>query len=130
MVRALDMDQHYSNSSRLFDSLSIVLAAWLMLITGVMYLLLGMCCLQKVMERVRAEEKESWIEYYEHLRLLDQQSDLEENQWFVEGEEGCCCQCCNTWCEGLLRWYRRVRRRRDRGEGFCSILGCRSLECR
>lgn len=123
VVRALDMDQHYSNSSRLFDSLSIVLAAWFMLITGVMYLLLGMCCLQKVMERVRAEEKESWIEYYEHLRLLDQQSDLEENQWLVDGEEG-------YWCEGLRRWFRGFRRRRDRGEGLCSILGCRSLECR
>ena len=123
VVRALDMDQHYSNSSRLFDSLSIVLAAWFMLITGVMYLLLGMCCLQKVMERVRAEEKESWIEYYEHLRLLDHQSDLEENQWLVEGEEG-------YWCEGLRRWFRGFRRRRDRGEGLCSILGCRSLECR
>lgn len=134
VVRALDMDQHYSTSSRFFDTVPIILAAWFMLVTGVMYLLLGMCCLQKVMERVRAEEKESWAEYYEHLRLLDiEQSELEESQWLLENEEredSCCCGCCDTWSEGCRRLYRRYQRRRRRGEGICSIMGCRALECR
>jgi hypothetical protein len=26
--------------------------------------------------------------------------------------------------------YRRYQRRRRRGEGICSIMGCRALECR
>jgi hypothetical protein len=132
VVRALDMDQHYSTSSRFFDTVPIILAAWFMLVTGVMYVLLGMCCLQRVMERVRAEEKESWIEYYEHLALLDmEQSELEESQWVLENEEReerCClsCGCCNFW----RRWYRRCQRRRRRGESICSIIGCTRLDCR
>ena len=135
VVRALDMDQHYSTSSRFFDTIPIVLAAWFMLISGVMYILLGMCCLQRVMERVRAEEKEAWVEYYEHLRLLDmEECEEEEREWLLENEErnGCCwfCGCCNTWSQGCQRWYRRYQRRRGRGEGFCSIMGCRALECR
>lgn len=136
VVRALDMDQHYSTSSRFMDTVPIILAAWFMLVTGVMYVLLGMCCLQKVMERVRAEEKESWIEYYEHLTLLDmEQSELEESQWVLENEEReerCCwsCGCCNSWGYGCRRWYRRYQRRRRRGESICSIMGCRALDCR
>lgn len=136
VVRALDMDQHYSTSSRFFDTVPIILAAWFMLVTGVMYVLLGMCCLQRVMERVRAEEKESWIEYYEHLRLLDMEESAEdEREWLLENEDRehsfwLCFGCCNTWSQGCRRWYRRYQRRRRRGEGLCSILGCRSLECR
>lgn len=136
VVRALDMDEHLSTSSRFFDSIPIVLAAWFMLGTGIMYVLLGMCCLQKVMERVRREEKECWDEYYEHLRLLDlEESEVEEREWMLENEEGdrsgCCyCGCCRIWGEPCRRWYRRYRRRRQRGEGFCSVLGCRSLDWR
>ena len=132
MVRALDMDQHYSTSSRFFDTVPIILAAWFMLITGVMYVLLGICCLQRVMERVRAEEKESWIEYYEHLRLLDmEECEEEEREWLLENEDRDDNYCCyNNWTQGCVRWYRRCQRRRRRGEGFCSILGCRALECR
>eukprot|EP00804_Cyclotella_cryptica_P011775 CCRYP_011374-RA/>CCRYP_011374-RA protein AED:0.12 eAED:0.12 QI:478/1/1/1/0.5/0.33/3/328/239 len=136
VVRALDMDEHLSTSSRFFDSIPIVLAAWFMLGTGMMYVLLGLCCLQRVMERVRREEKESWDEYYEHLRLLDlEESEEEEREWMLENEERdrsvfSFCVCCDTCSAGCRRWYRRYQRRRQRGEGFCSILGCRSLDWR
>lgn len=136
VVRALDMDQHYSTSSRFFDTIPIVLAAWFMLIAGIMYVLLGICCLQTIMERVRIEEKESWIEYYEYLRLLDiEECEEEEREWLLENEDrdsGCCWSCglCNTWCKGCQRWHRRYQRRRRRGEGCFSIMGCRTLDCR
>ena len=149
VVRALDEARHASTSSRFFDGIFIVVSAWCMLVVGAAYIILGLFCMQKVMERVRRAEKEKWNEYYEKVHKLDsEREEEEERRWLLDngydvevgdalgeqqhdstkGEKKSCWQRC-------LRWRRRCKRRRRVSRtggvgGVCYQLGCRRVEWR
>lgn len=56
--------------------------------TGLVYVLLGMCCIQRIMERVRRDEKEKWRVYYEKVMEMElQDEEEEEEEEDVEEEE-------------------------------------------
>ena len=140
VVRALDEAKHASTSSRFFDGFFIVLSAWIMLIVGAMYVLFGLFCLQRVMERVREDEREKWTAYYEELHKLEaEREEEEEREWLLEntGSEadtsdpytirGQCQRC----FQNMQRWRKRCKRRRKRGSGgFFYQLGCRTVDWR
>jgi len=139
VVRALDAARNASTSSRFFDGIFIVLSAWFMLVVGVVYILLGLFCIQKVMERVRKDEKEKWKEYYELVQRMElEKEEAEEREWLLEnGEEGEHGTAAAVGGGGrrcwqrLQRWRRRCKRRRLRGGGgVCYQLGCRTVDWR
>jgi len=60
-----------------------------MLIIGATYVLLGCLCIQKVMERVRRDEKLKWKEYYEKVQELQtEREEEEEREWLLEHHGG------------------------------------------
>lgn len=142
VVRALDQARHASTSSRFFDAIFIVVSGGCMLVVGAVYILFGLCCLQKIMERVRKDEKEKWKEYHEKVHTLELETEqAEEREWLLEnghyhegdGEEhdadiGGGGRRCWQRCS---RWRRRCKRRRLRGRGgLCYQLGCRTVDWR
>mmetsp|Transcript_4361 Transcript_4361/g.8852 ORF Transcript_4361/g.8852 Transcript_4361/m.8852 type:complete len:408 (-) Transcript_4361:85-1308(-) len=136
VVRALDADRHASTSSRFFDGIFIVLSAWVMLIVGGTYVVFGIFCLQRVMERVRREEKERWDEYREEverkerkLRADEERELLLESDDDCEGrvlsdEEGIGVMFCGKW----ERCRRKCLKKRRRGKGFFSQLAFRGVD--
>ncbi len=86
VVRAFDNERHVNSYSRFFDGFFIVVSAYIMAATGVVYILLGMCCCQRIMERVRRDEKEKWRVYYEKVREMELQEDEEEEEEEEEEE--------------------------------------------
>ena len=44
------------------------ITSWFMLAIGVLYMLLGLCCLKRVRDRMKEREIEAWREYREALR--------------------------------------------------------------
>lgn len=137
VVRALDEARHASTSSRFFDGIFIVVSAGLMLVVGVVYILFGLFCIQRVMERVRKDEKEKWKEYYDKVQKLELERDeAEEREWLLEngveeGDEEDTTKFGAEWRRHWLkfqRWRRKCRRRWLRGGGICHRLGCREVD--
>lgn len=141
VVRALDEARKASTSSRFFDGIFIVVSGCVMLIVGAVYFLLGLFCMQKVMERVRKDEKEKWKEYYETVQKIEvEREEAEEREWLLENgaaehehddadahDKAGCGRC---W-QRMQRWRRRCKRRRVRGQGgVCYQLGCRTVDWR
>lgn len=123
VVEFIDDKRHASKSSRFFDGIFMVISAAIMLLVGVMYILLGIFCVQKVMERVRREEKERWDEYWEKLKKLEEEEDLEEErEWLLEnGEQGRAGGGESThvgFKERWRKWRKRFKRRYRRGRGW------------
>ena len=56
------------------------MSGWVMLATGAMYVLLGSCCLQGVMERVRRDDEMRWMEYYDRVAILEREMELGEEE--------------------------------------------------
>jgi len=108
-----------------------VLSAWVMLIVGGTYVVFGIFCLQRVMERVRREEKERWDEYREEverkerkLRADEERELLLESDDDCEGrvlsdEEGIGVMFCGKW----ERCRRKCLKKRRRGKGFFLTIG-------
>lgn len=145
VVRALDEARHASTSNRFFDSIFIVVSGWFMLIVGVVYILFGIFCIQRVMERVRKDEKEKWKEYYEKVQKMELEAEeTEEREWLLENGElldegggeghedvGTFAGKKRYWLRRWQRWRRRCKRRREMGQGgFCYQLGCRTVDWR
>lgn len=140
VVRALDEDQQASTSSRFFDSIFIVMTAWFMLVVGAGYVLLGLFCIQRIMERVRRDEKEKWREYYEKVHALElEKEEAEERQWLLQNNlEDVDIRNAATIKEGgrmcwqrAKRWRRRCMRRWLRGgRGGWYQFGCRRVDWR
>ena len=155
VVRALDEERHASASSRFFDGIFIVISAWFMLVVGIVYILFGIFCIQRIMERVRIDEKEKWQEYYDKVHKLEMEREEEEDrEWLLENGhddeqhtdddghgknddgtkkkasftiKGSGRRCLQNW----HRWRRRCKRRRRRGNGgLCYQLGCRTVDWR
>ena len=152
VVRALDEARHASTSSRFFDGIFIVISAWFMLVVGIVYILFGIFCIQRIMERVRIDEKEKWQEYYDKVHKLEMEREEEEDrEWLLENGhddeqhgahgknddgtkkkatftiKGSGRRCLQNW----HRWRRRCKRRRRRGDGgLCYQLGCRTVDWR
>lgn len=155
VVRAFDEARHASTSSRFFDGIFIVISAWFMLLVGALYVIFGIFCLQKIMEKVRIDEKEKWTRYYEEVHQLElEREEEEEREWLIEHghavvnhghdkekeddeeEEQKTKKCCRGGCiqrcyRNFKRWKRRCKRRRKRGDGgICYQLGCRTVDWR
>lgn len=107
------------------------------MVVGAMYVLLGMFCIQKVMERVRADEREKWTKYYDELHKLELEREEEEEREKLESGEmeletsdpftinGCLRRCCRK----RERWWKRSKRRRKRGMGGIFYqMGCRTVD--
>lgn len=127
VVRAMDEEKHADTFSRFFNSFFIFVSAWCMLVVGLLYVILGAFCVQKIMIKVRREERKKWREYYERLHILDQQiDDEEESAWMLENpdSEGSTF----VFCQGCQRWSRRCQRRLARGRGLGTALGCRMVD--
>ena len=127
VVRAMDEEKHADTFSRFFNSFFIFVSAWCMLVVGLLYVILGAFCVQKIMIKVRREERKKWKEYYERLHILDQQiDDEEESAWMLENpdSEGSTF----VFCQGCQRWSRRCQRRLARGRGLGTALGCRMVD--
>jgi len=146
VVRALDEARHASTSSRFFDGIFIVISAWFMLIVGIMYVIFGIFCIQKIMEKVRIDEKQKWDEYYKEVQQLElEHEEADDREWLLEnglnasgldengdndtkrfdiGRGGR--RCWQKW----YRWKRRCKRRKLRGGGLCYQLGCRTVDFR
>ena len=88
VVRAFDNERHVNSYSRFFDGFFIVVSAYIMAATGLVYVLLGMCCIQRIMERVRRDEKEKWRVYYEKVMEMELQDEEEEEEEEDVEEEG------------------------------------------
>lgn len=122
VVEFIDDKRHASKSSRFFDGIFMVISASIMLLVGLLYILLGILCLQKVMERVRREEKERWDEYWQKLKKLEEEEDLEEERlWLLEnggeaggGDSSVVLGLKERW----RKWRKRFRRRYRRGRGW------------
>ena len=129
VVRMNDEKRHASTSSRFFDGIFIVISAWCMMLLGVIYILLGMFCIQKVMERVRRDEKEKWKEYYEKVHEMELHlEEEEEREWLLENGDEVAERRHNP-ATRWQRWRRRCKRRRLRGHGgICYQLGCRTVD--
>ena len=80
VVLARDQARNASTTSRFLDSVFVLVSGWVMLGTGAMYVLLGSCCLQGVMERVRREDGERWGEYYDRVAELEAEMEGEEER--------------------------------------------------
>ena len=154
VVRAIDEERHASTSSRFFDGIFIVVSGWCMMLVGVVYTIFGIFCVQKIMERVRIDEKIKWNEYYEQVHRLElEQEEAEEREWLLENgkiheidnvahncddvdedEVGGCIKAeihKRRCCSRLVRWRRRCHRRRARGQGgFFYQMGCRTVDWR
>lgn len=132
VVRALDAARGAPDASRFFDSIFIVATGWCLLAIGAAYVVLGALCVQRVMERVRRDEREKWRAYRERLYELErEEEEEEEREWLLEnpgeaGEEGDVAGHWGRW----RRWRRRFERRRSRGGGLCHWMGCRTVDCR
>ena len=127
VVEFIDDKRHASTSSRFFDGIFMVISAAIMLLVGVMYILLGIFCVQKVMERVRREEKERWDEYWVQLKTLEEEEDLEEErEWLLEnaeqGRQGGGGESTSAAAIGFKdrwrKWRKRFKRRYRRGRGW------------
>jgi hypothetical protein len=127
VVEFIDEKRQASNRSRFFDGIFMLISAAIMFLVGVMYILLGIFCCQKVMERVRREEKERWDEYWEKLKKLEEEEDLEEErEWLLEhGEQGGGggggggeSTAAIGFKERWRKWRKRFKRRYRRGRGW------------
>ena len=143
VVRALDEAKHASTSSKFFDGIFIVVSGWVMLAVGAAYIVLGILCVQRVMERVRWDERVKWAEYHEEVRRVEaKREEEEEREWRLEkgysevngggAEEDAALT--GWWarlCQRLRLWRRRCRRRRARGRGGVFYqMGCRTVDWR
>ena len=109
-----------------------------MLVVGAGYILLGLFCIQRVMERVRRDEKEKWREYYEKVHALElEKEEAEERQWLLQNNlEDVDIRNAATIREGgricwqkVKRWRRRCMRRWLREErGGWYQFGCRRVD--
>jgi len=128
VVAFIDVKRHASTSSRFFDGIFMVISAAIMILVGMTYILLGMFCVQKIMERVRREEMERWDEYWEKLKKLEEEEDLEEErEWLLEngGELGQgdgksirSGAAAIGFKERWRKWRKRFKRRYRRGRGW------------
>jgi len=84
VMLARDQERHASATSRFFDSVFVLVLGWVMLATGAMYMLLGSCCLQGVMEKARRDDEMRWMEYYNRVAILEK--EMEEGD--EEGRRG------------------------------------------
>ncbi len=137
VVRALDADRHASTSSRFFDGIFIVLSAWVMLIVGGIYVIFGMFCLQRVMERVRRDEKERWGEYREEMERRERRLKAEEERaLLLDSDDDCEGRALSGEDDGIggiicgkwKRCRRKCGRERRRGKGFFTQLGFRGVD--
>ncbi|KAL7469123.1 hypothetical protein ACHAXS_009379 [Conticribra weissflogii] len=137
VVRALDADRHASTSSRFFDGIFIVLSAWVMLIVGGIYVIFGMFCLQRVMERVRRDEKERWGEYREEMERRERRLKAEEERaLLLDSDDDCDGRALSDEDDGIggiicgkwKRCRRKCGRERRRGKGFFTQLGFRGVD--
>ena len=134
VVEFIDDKRHASKSSRFFDGIFMVISASIMLLVGLIYILLGMFCMQRVMERVRREEKARWDEYWIKLKKLEEEEDLEEErEWLLENggdsEHGVTTGASNAgilgYKERWRKWRKRFRRRYRRGRGWWRTIDLR-----
>ena len=140
VVAFVDDKRHASTSSRFFDGIFMVISAAIMVLVGIMYILLGIFCVQRIMERVRREEMERWDEYWEKLKKLEEEEDLEEErEWLLEhggGEfggqqvvggdgkstrSGAAIGVKERW----RKWRKRFKRRYRRGRGWWRTIDFR-----
>ena len=140
VVAFIDDKRHASTSSRFFDGIFMVISAAIMVLVGIMYILLGIFCVQKIMQRVRREEMERWDEYWEKLKKLEEEEDLEEErEWLLEhggGEfggqqvvggdgksirSGAAIGVKERW----RKWRKRFKRRYRRGRGWWRTIDFR-----
>jgi hypothetical protein len=136
VVEFIDDKRHASKSSRFFDGIFMVISASIMLLVGLIYILLGMFCMQRVMERVRREEKARWDEYWIKLKKLEEEEDLEEErEWLLENgggggdSEHGVTVASNAGIMGYKerwrKWRKRFRRRYRRGRGWYRTIDFR-----
>lgn len=135
VVAFIDDKRHASTSSRFFDGIFMVISASIMVLVGMTYILLGIFCVQKIMERVRREEMERWDEYWEKLKKLEEEEDLEEErEWLLEhgggefggqkvvvkGGDGKSIRsgAAIGYKERWRKWRKRFKRRYRRGRGW------------
>ncbi|KAL3810335.1 hypothetical protein ACHAXA_002529 [Cyclostephanos tholiformis] len=85
VVLARDQARHASTTSRFLDGIFVVISGWVMIASGAMYVLLGMFCLQGVMERVRVEDGERWREYYERVDELENEMEGAKERELIAG---------------------------------------------
>ena len=132
VVAFIDDKRHASTSSRFFDGIFMVISALFMMLVGVTYILLGIFCVQRVMERVRREEVQRWDEYWEKLKKLEEEEDLEEErEWLLEhgglqgqgggGENISVAALTQRW----RKWRKRFKRRYRRGKGWWRTIDFR-----
>lgn len=132
VVAYIDIHRHASKSTRFLDGIFMVISAFIMVLVGMTYILLGIFCVQRIMERVRREESERWDEYWEKLKKLEEEEDLEEErEWLLEnggGEFGgevvvgdgksTKSGAAIGFKERWRKWRKRFKRRYRRGKGW------------
>ena len=128
VVEFIDDKRNASKRSKFFDGIFMVISASIMMLVGLLYILLGIFCMQRVMERVRREEKERWDEYWYKLKKLEEEEDLEEErEWLLENggaagggsEHGVADSSAGIgYKERWRKWRKRFRRRYRRGRGW------------
>jgi predicted membrane protein len=71
--RVLDMIAHAKDQFHVsWFSLFIQISSWMMLALGIIYMLIGLCCLKTLRDKVKAENKEKWETYREAMRVYRQ----------------------------------------------------------
>ncbi len=145
VVLARDQARHATAASRFLDGVFVVISGWVMIASGIMYVLLGTFCLQGVMERVRHEDSVRWREYYERIdEMEDEMEDAKEREWIANGggmramatdegmgSEGAIGRVTRRCWNGFLRWNRGCDRRRRQWNrnGLCQFqLKCRTID--
>jgi hypothetical protein len=53
-------------------SLFMQVSSWMMLALGILYMLLGMCCLKLLRDKLKDQDKEKWATYREAMKLFRQ----------------------------------------------------------
>jgi len=112
-----------------------------------MYVIFGIFCIQRIMEKVRIDEKQKWDEYYKEVQQLElEHEEADDREWLLEnglnasgldenGDDNDTKRfdirrggrrCWQKW----YRWKRRCKRRKMRGGGLCYQLGCRTVDFR
>lgn len=140
IVLAQDQAKNASISSRFFDGLFVVISGWLMLAVGIMYVFFGMCCLQKVMERIRREDEERWYRYYTQIDELEDEIINAEEREIAESSSAVTDDILGGggWVEiakarcwlGWRRYWRGCDRRKKQWNrtGLCWEFKCRTIK--
>jgi hypothetical protein len=68
--RVKDMVAHAKDQFHVaWISLFMQVSSWMMLVLGVVYMFLGLCCLKKVRDKMKQEHRLSWANYREAMKI-------------------------------------------------------------